>query len=53
MPYGGVKDSRLGREGLRWAIGDMTKTRIIVLAQPGCRRSAGAGSVQARGSWTL
>jgi hypothetical protein len=30
-----VKDSGLGREGLRWAIDDMTEIRIMVLAQPG------------------
>ena len=35
MPYGGVKDSGQGREGLRWSIEDMTELRIMVLAQPG------------------
>jgi acyl-CoA reductase-like NAD-dependent aldehyde dehydrogenase len=35
MPYGGVKDSGQGREGLRWAIEDMTEIRIMVLAWPG------------------
>ncbi|MDR3544984.1 MAG: aldehyde dehydrogenase family protein [Candidatus Limnocylindrales bacterium] len=35
MPYGGVKDSGHGREGLRYAIEDMTEIRILVVAQPG------------------
>jgi acyl-CoA reductase-like NAD-dependent aldehyde dehydrogenase len=34
MPYGGVKESGLGREGLRWAIEDMTELRLMVIAQP-------------------
>ncbi len=31
MPYGGVKDSGLSREGLRYAIEDMTEMRLLVV----------------------
>jgi len=31
MPYGGVKDSGLGREGIKYAIEDMTELRLMVL----------------------
>lgn len=31
MPYGGVKDSGLGREGVRSAIEDMTEIRLLVI----------------------
>jgi acyl-CoA reductase-like NAD-dependent aldehyde dehydrogenase len=31
MPYGGVKESGIGREGLRYAIEEMTEPRILVL----------------------
>jgi glyceraldehyde-3-phosphate dehydrogenase (NADP+) len=34
MPYGGVKESGLGREGVRWAIEDMTELRLMVVARP-------------------
>jgi glyceraldehyde-3-phosphate dehydrogenase (NADP+) len=32
MPFGGVKSSGLGREGIRWAIADMTEPRLLVIA---------------------
>ncbi len=31
MAYGGVKDSGIGREGIRYAMKDMSETRIMVL----------------------
>ena len=34
MPYGGVKDSGLGRDGIRWAIEDMTEVRLMILRTP-------------------
>jgi acyl-CoA reductase-like NAD-dependent aldehyde dehydrogenase len=32
MPYGGAKDSGYGREGLRYAMQEMTEPRIMVLS---------------------
>ena len=34
MPYGGVKESGLGREGIRFAIEDMTEIRNLVVRTP-------------------
>jgi acyl-CoA reductase-like NAD-dependent aldehyde dehydrogenase len=34
MPYGGVKESGLGREGIRFAIEDMTEIRLLVIREP-------------------
>ena len=37
MPYGGVKDSGFGREGIRCAIEDMTEPRLLVIRDaPAC-----------------
>ncbi len=38
MPYGGVKESGLGREGVRYAIEDMTELRLMVMNSLGRRR---------------
>ena len=34
MPYGGVKDSGLGREGIQFAMEDMTEIRNLVIRNP-------------------
>lgn len=31
MPYGGVKDSGTGREGLKYAIEEMTERKLLVM----------------------
>ena len=31
MPYGGVKDSGIGREGIRFAIDDMSEIRSLTM----------------------
>jgi acyl-CoA reductase-like NAD-dependent aldehyde dehydrogenase len=31
MPYGGVRDSGLGREGIRFAMEDMSEIRLLVI----------------------
>jgi acyl-CoA reductase-like NAD-dependent aldehyde dehydrogenase len=33
MPYGGTKDSGTGREGLRYAMDEMTERRVLVLSE--------------------
>ncbi len=35
MPYGGIRDSGLGREGIRFAIEDMTEIKLMVLNKVG------------------
>jgi acyl-CoA reductase-like NAD-dependent aldehyde dehydrogenase len=34
MPYGGVKDSGLGREGVRWGIEHLSEVRLMVVRTP-------------------
>jgi glyceraldehyde-3-phosphate dehydrogenase (NADP+) len=34
MPYGGTKDSGIGREGVRYAIEEMTERKVLVLTSP-------------------
>ena len=35
MPYGGVKDSGIGREGLRYAMEEMTEPKLLAIHPPG------------------
>ena len=34
MPYGGIKDSGLGREGLKYAMTEMTELKLLVMRNP-------------------
>ncbi len=34
MPYGGIKDSGFGREGLRYAMEEMTEIRTLIMRHP-------------------
>ncbi|GAB4174091.1 MAG: aldehyde dehydrogenase family protein [Terrimicrobiaceae bacterium] len=36
MPYGGVKDSGFGREGLRYAMEEMTEPRALIIRRSPC-----------------
>ena len=33
MPYGGVKDSGTGREGIKYAVEEMTELKLVVWNQ--------------------
>ena len=33
-PYGGTKDSGLGREGVRWAVEELTEPRTLIVRSP-------------------
>ena len=35
QPYGGVKDSGFGREGVRWAMKDMMEEKVLVMVDIG------------------
>jgi len=34
MPYGGIKQSGLGREGVRYAIQELTEPKLLVVKTP-------------------
>jgi acyl-CoA reductase-like NAD-dependent aldehyde dehydrogenase len=34
MPYGGVKDSGFGREGIRYAMEEMSEIKTLILRHP-------------------
>lgn len=42
MPYGGVKDSGVGREGPRWAMEEYTVTRMALVRMPSRRKDGQA-----------
>lgn len=44
MPYGGTKESGMGREGVRFAMQEMTELRTMVLRNVGRVRSSSGGS---------
>ena len=33
MPYGGIKDSGMGREGLKYAIREMTELKMVMIRE--------------------
>ena len=39
QPYGGVKETGLGREGVRWTMRDMTEERVLMMANVGASNS--------------
>jgi len=41
MPFGGVKNSGLGREGVRFSIEEMTEPKVVCFNLPGLRGKTG------------